>query len=226
MSGLSGLAAAKQCLDEGIVPTVFESRDRIGGQWAYEDADPAREVHSSVYNGVISNSCRDTSNFSDFPIDPSRYPDYYGHELVLRYIQAYADHFGVENYVRFNAKVQRCDQLYDNRWQVKYTEHGAGPVVDSYDALFICTGKYNEPNIPTFNGMENFRGDIIHSRVYRRPDSYAGKKVALVGFGPSAVDIASEICGQAKACHLITRRGGWVVPRYVLGKPAEACQSK
>lgn len=179
-----------------------------------------------MYHGVISNSCRDTSNFSDFPIDPARYPDYYGHELFLRYIQSYADHFGLENYVRFNANVELCQQLYDGRWQVTYTEHGAGPVNDSYDALFVCTGKYSHPNVPIFKGMENFRGSILHSQVYRRPDGYSGLKVAVVGFGPSAVDIASELCGQAKECHLITRRGGWVIPRYVLGKPAEAWQSR
>ncbi|KAL1967172.1 hypothetical protein VTN77DRAFT_3463 [Rasamsonia byssochlamydoides] len=226
-AGISGLVAAKQCLDEGLVPTVFESRNRIGGQWAYEEPDPETgEAHSAVYPGVISNSCRDTSNFSDFPIDPSRYPDYYGHELFLRYIQGYADHFGLESYVRFNSKVKLCQQLYDGRWQVTYTEHGAGPVDESYDALFICTGRNANPNIPTFNGMENFRGSILHSHVYRRPDVYSGLKVAVVGFGPSAVDISSEICGQAKECHLITRRGGWVVPRYSLGQPIEATQSR
>jgi dimethylaniline monooxygenase (N-oxide forming) len=52
--------------------TVFEARDNIGGQWYYEEPDPATsEVQSSMYEGTISNTCRDTSSFSDFPMDPA-----------------------------------------------------------------------------------------------------------------------------------------------------------
>jgi hypothetical protein len=48
--------------------TIFETEDHLGGQWQYTEPDPVTgEIHSSIYEGVVFHSCRDTSNFSDFP---------------------------------------------------------------------------------------------------------------------------------------------------------------
>jgi dimethylaniline monooxygenase (N-oxide forming) / hypotaurine monooxygenase len=222
------LTTAKQCLSDGFQVTVFEAREEIGGQWNYEIPDPVTgNAHSSVYQGVISNSCRDTSCFSDFPIDPSRYPDFYGHKLCLRYVEEYADHFGLKPHIRFNTRVTSSEQLDDGRWQISFTgQDGGGGAQSTFDALFVCTGRNTTPHIPDFEGVKQFQGQVMHSHVYRQPEPFSGKRVAIIGFGSSAVDISSEICGLAAECHLITRRGGWVIPRFVLGKPAEAWDSE
>lgn len=220
--GLSGLVAAKECLEEGFVPTIYESRDGIGGQWKHEEPNPVTgEAHSSIYDGTIANSCRDTSSFSDFPIDPARYPDYSRHEQFLQYIREYADHFALEKFIVFQTKVLNCEQLPDGRWTVTSVRGE-----EIYDGLLVCTGKNNFPSMPQFDGLENFRGDVVHSHVYRRPASYAGKRVAIVGFGSSAVDLSSEICTQAQSCHLVTRRGGWVLPRHIMGSVSESYESR
>jgi dimethylaniline monooxygenase (N-oxide forming) len=159
-------------------------------------------------------------------MDPSRYPDYYGHKNSLRYLNEYADHFGLKQHILLNTKVISCNELEDNRWQVAYATNGEGPTQKIFDALLVCSGKSTKPRIPTWQGMQTFQGQIIHSHVYRRPDAFNGKRVAIIGFGNSAVDIASEICGQAEECHLVTRRGGWIIPRFILGKPAEAWNSE
>jgi len=41
-----------------------------------------------------------------------------------------------------------------------------------------------------------------------------------------AVDIASEISPQTEECHFVTRTGGWIIPRFLLGKPIEAFASE
>jgi dimethylaniline monooxygenase (N-oxide forming) len=220
-SGISGLVAAKECLEEGLLPTVFEARPYIGGQWHYEEPDPMTwESFSSVYDGVVSNTCSLRSQFSDFPMDPEQYPDYPTHKDYLRYIHEYAAHFGLERYILLNTEVLSCDKQ-GHQWRVttKTTE-------EMFDALFICTGKESLPYIPEVTGLESFEGRAIHSHIYRRPDVYAGKRVALVGFGSSAVDISSEVSKHAESCHLITQRGGWVLPRYVNGKLVESLQSR
>ncbi|EEP79631.1 conserved hypothetical protein [Uncinocarpus reesii 1704] len=221
-AGLSGLASLKQCLEEGFNATIFESRDVIGGQWCYEEPDSVTgETASSIYEGVLLNSCRDTSSFSDFPMDPARYPDYFGHRGFFQYLEEYADHFGLKEHIRLNTKVISCSQNEDGKWAVKTVQQGGDPVEDCYDAVFACSGALARPVIPQFEGLETFKGKIFHSRVYRRPTGLEGKRVAIIGFGNSAADLSSEISWQAKELHLITRRGGWIVPRFVLGKPAE-----
>jgi dimethylaniline monooxygenase (N-oxide forming) len=88
-----------------------------------------------------------------------------------------------------------------------------------------CVGHLSTPYIPDFRGRESFKGKFMHSHYYRKPLEFAGKKVAIIGLGSSAVDIACEIGPLAEQCHVITRRGGWVIPRFILGRPTEAWDS-
>ncbi len=200
---------------------AFEKGSRIGGQWAYE-AEAAPGVHSSVYDGLIMNSCRDTSAFSDFPLDPARYPDYFSHRAQLGYLNEYADHFGLKQHVRFRTRVVKCEPRAGGGWTVQVQEEG-GPVEQlGFDAIFCATGSLTDPVVPDFEGRDRFRGDFVHSHYYRRPAKYEGKRVAIIGLGSSAVDIACEVGPHAKELHVITRRGVWVLPRYLLGKPVEA----
>lgn len=235
-TGLSGLVSLKTCLAENFDVVCFESRDTIGGQWAAQpDVVPGdASVQSSMYDGVVLNSCRDTSAFPDFPADPARYGDYFSHRQQLRYLHEYAEHFALLAHVRFRTRVLRCvpaetaaKEAGPLGWVVAVREEGkAEDEVLVFDAVFVGTGHLSTPSVPEFAGRDRFRGEFLHSHYYRRPGPFERKKVALIGFGSSAVDIACELAPGAEEVHVITRRGGWVLPRYVLGKPTEAWDSK
>ncbi|KAK2744132.1 hypothetical protein FQN57_004392 [Myotisia sp. PD_48] len=232
-AGISGLVSLKTCLEMGLSDVrIFEQRDSLGGQWNYQEPDPHTGAStSSIYENVILNSCRDTSCFSDFPIDPARYPDYFGHRQFLNYIHEYVTRFDLKSYIKFNTSVISCRQeeadQKKKKWIVQYQGNDDNESVEEvYDAVFACSGTNSHPLIPSFEGMESFQGQLLHSHVYRNPSIFAGKKVAIIGFGNSAADLSCEIRTVAKEVHLITRRGGWVIPRYVLGKPAEMYTSR
>lgn len=144
---------------------------------------------------------------------------------MLNYLEDYASHFGLGKYIQLNTKVTPCNQLPDGRWTVVYEEKGADQITSEYDAIFACTGHNSYPSTPDFEGMSSFQGEIL-SHVYRRPARFEGKKVALIGFGSSAVDLACELVPVAKEVHMVTRRGGWIIPRYVIGQPLESYDSK
>lgn len=220
-AGLTGLVAIKECLSEGLSVQCFEKQDHIGGQWAYTPDTP-EDVHSSMYHGCILNSCRDTSSFSDFPLDPARYPDYFSHALQLRYLNEYADHFGIKKHIRFDTQVLECKPESTGGWTLKVQEKGGEPEEHHFDALMCASGALAKPVTPEFVGRDSFKGEFSHSHYYRTPGPFEGKKVAIIGLGSSAVDIACEVGPQAKELHLITRRGGWILPRYILGKTLEA----
>lgn len=213
----------------------FESRAETGGQWAQQpdvtsSSDPGAQ--SSMYDGVVLNSCRDTSALGDFPTDPARYGDYYSHRLQLRYMREYAAHFGLDEHIRLGTRVVACEPTSreggGEGWSVKVQKQGGEEEEETfyYDAVFVCAGHLSTPSTPEFPGRDKFGGQFLHSHYYRRPGPFDRKKVAIVGFGSSAVDIACELAPGAKEVHLITRRGGWVLPRYVLGKPTEAWDSE
>lgn len=240
-TGLSGLVSLKECLAENLEVTCFESRGGIGGQWAAQpDVTPQsapETVQSSMYDGVVLNSCRDTSALPDFPADPARYGDYFSHRQQLRYLREYAEHFGLLERIRFRTKVLSCVPTADEskgglgpKWMVTIREEGKDKNEELetlvFDAVFVGTGHLSTPSVPKWEGRDAFKGEFLHSHYYRRPGPFDRKKVALIGFGSSAVDIACELAPGAEEVHLITRRGGWVLPRYVLGMPTEAWDSE
>ncbi|PSR85882.1 dimethylaniline monooxygenase 1 [Coniella lustricola] len=233
-AGVAGLLALKECLSEGFEVHCFEARGEIGGQWAQQPdvvqtgATATATVQSSIYDGVVLNSCRDTSALPDFPLDPARYGDYYGHKLQRRYLDEYAEHFGLEKHIQLNTRVVACKPCADdNGWTVSVQRPGSDEMHESrYRAVLVCVGHLSTPTTPHWEGLDSYKGELLHSHNYRRPGPFEQKKVAIIGFGSSAVDIACELAPGAEEVHVISRRGGWVLPRYVLGKPTEAWDNR
>ena len=207
---------------------LFEARPEIGGQWAYQPEPNGAQ--SPMYDGVILNSCRDTSSFSDFPLDPARYANFFGHRLMLQYLHEYCDHFGLKKYMRLKTPVHECKPVNDTNgadgWLLKVQEEGQEVEEMCFGSVFACTGHNSTPIIPDFKGRNTFRGQFLHSQAYRTPGAFEGKRVAIIGIGSSGVDISSEIAAHAKELHVVTRRGAWIIPRYVLGKPTEAWDNR
>ncbi|DBA13622.1 TPA: hypothetical protein GDO54_018474, partial [Pyxicephalus adspersus] len=61
--------------------------------------------------------------------------------------------------------------------------------------------------------IENFKGQYLHSREYKLPDNFKGKRVLVIGIGNSGGDIAVELSRIAEKVFLSTRRGAWVTHR-------------
>ncbi|XP_052072576.1 flavin-containing monooxygenase 5-like [Mytilus californianus] len=224
-AGCSGLAAIKCCLDEGLQPVCFEREDDIGGLWNYTDA--AKYGKGSVYKSCVINTSKEMMAFSDFP-PPKHFPTFLPHKYVLQYFRLYANNFGLLNYINFRTSVESITQCSDfdqtGRWKVTYNSEESGQTVSEiFDGVLVCTGHHTYPYMPTFDGIENFRGTTIHSHSYRSPQEFADKKVLVVGIGNSAVDIAVDLSNTASEVYLSTRRGAWVVGRKGFwGYPADA----
>ncbi len=187
---MSGLATLKQCLAEGFTVSCVESRDQIGGQWQYEAPDPVTgKAFSSMYRSVVIQSVRDVMGFSDFPMDPARYAEYTSHAKVAAYLNEYAEYFGLKQYVRLNTTVLSSKQLNYGRWKVNCQKKGDKVVVETYDAIFACTGHHSVPLIPEFKDIEVFKGKVFHSHIYRTPDPYADRKIAIIGLGNTGTTI-------------------------------------
>src|ERR1700686_5012511 len=85
-AGVSGLAAAKCLLDEGLEPVVYEQGSEIGGLWNYQEALP--DGGGVMYRSLHTNTSKQTLAFSDFPF-PETAPDFPHHREVLQYLRDY-----------------------------------------------------------------------------------------------------------------------------------------
>ncbi|KAG0638515.1 flavin monooxygenase-like protein [Tuber brumale] len=219
-AGSSGLISIKQCLEGGVEPVRFEALGDSGGQWDYTDPDPQTgEVVSSIYRSAVMSSSRKTLIMNDIPLDPNVYAMYADNSKVQQCFESYAEFFKLQPYIRPNHRTQGA-------YQAGGGESGGEVMVDTHDAVFVCTSHHSTPNVPDWQGVDEFEGELVHSRCYRDPVKSRGKDVAVVGVGNSGADISTELSTCTKSTHLITRSGIWAWPRFVFGEPYEDLGSR
>lgn len=66
------------------------------------------------------------------------------------------------------------------------------------EGLLSATGTWDRPYVPSYPGIESFRGRQLHTHDYRRPEPFAGQRVLVVGGGISAVDLLTELSAVAE----------------------------
>nr|DBA18221.1 TPA: hypothetical protein GDO54_016496 [Pyxicephalus adspersus] len=210
-AGASGLAAIKCCLDEGLMPTCFEKSDDIGGLWRYKD-EP-EDDRASIYKSVVINTSKEMMCLSDFPA-PEDCPNYMHNSKIMEYFRMYAEQFNLLKYIQTKTAVCSIKKTLDfsttGQWIVT-TEKDGKQNTAIFDAVLICTGHHSFPNLPlsSFPGIENFKGQYLHSREYKLPDNFKGKRVLVIGIGNSGGDIAVELSRIAEKTY---EYGGTVRP--------------
>ncbi|XP_074859453.1 flavin-containing monooxygenase 3-like [Carettochelys insculpta] len=214
-AGVSGLACIKCCLDEGLEPTCFERGDDIGGLWKF--TEQAEEGRASIYRSVFTNSCKEMMCFPDFPF-PDDFPNYMHNSKLQEYIRMYAKHFALVKYIKFKTMVshiKKCTNFsVTGQWDVVTTRDGKEESA-VFDAIMVCSGHHVYPNFPvdSFPGLSKFKGSYFHSREYKDPEKFKGKRVLVIGLGNSGSDIAVELSHTASQVYLSSRSGSWVMSR-------------
>lgn len=217
-AGPSGITAAKNLLDEGHQVTVFDLGTEVGGNWVFNE----NTGHSSVFETTHIISSRTLSEYADFPM-PADYPDYPSHRHLARYFQDYASHFKLSPHIRFNTLVESCILKDDGQWLVSTVSDGIHSEQD-FDALAVCNGHHWLPRMPVYPG--NFAGEFIHSHEVKKFSRFAGKRVLVIGGGNSACDVAVESSRVAASVDMSWRRGYWIAPKFMMGKPADVFSTK
>jgi dimethylaniline monooxygenase (N-oxide forming) len=218
-AGSSGLVAVKALRDAGVSFDCFEEGDRVGGLWVFGN----KNGKSAAYRSLRINTSRERMQYADFPM-PRDYPDYPDHARIAAYFAAYARHFELESHIRFGARVERVTPSGDG-----YDVTLASGEQAHYQALIVANGHHWQPHFPTPPFAGAFDGITFHSSAYvepTKPHDLRERRVVVVGFGNSAVDIACELArpGGASRVILSTRRGAWVLPKYVFGRPLDQLQ--
>jgi cation diffusion facilitator CzcD-associated flavoprotein CzcO len=92
------------------------------------------------------------------------------------------------------------------------------------DVLIGANGPLSEPSEPCFDGRESFRGEVLHSARWDPDGDLAGKRVAVIGTGASAVQIVPAVQRQAEHLSVFQRTPAWIVPHR--GRPISGRQRR
>ena len=212
---------------------IFEQRSSTGGVWNYSPgsfktnprtvapqlkpsgsaeqpvwrADDEYTIISPLYDRLEANSMKEMMQFPDkpFPADEKLYPP---HASIRKYVQEYAD--DVKHMVKLETQVLDVRKSA-GKWNVVTRNLRTGTMAtDNYDAVVVANGHYNDPYIPTIVGIESWNeaypGVISHSKFYDAPESFANKKVVIVGNSASGIDISVQIGEFCKGKPLLSAR--------------------
>ncbi|HEY2551777.1 MAG TPA: NAD(P)/FAD-dependent oxidoreductase [Streptosporangiaceae bacterium] len=206
-AGFAGLGAAIRLLQAGHRDLcVLERAGEVGGTWRDNTYPGCRcDVQSNLYS------------FS-FALNPE-WSDTFPSQPELRaYLRAVAERHRVLPYIRFGCEVRsvRWDEAAA-RWRIE-TSRG----VLSARYVIAGVGSLIEPSLPDIPGIERFGGTVMHTARWDGSWSPAGRRVAVIGTGASAIQVVPSIQPEVERLVLFQRTAAFVVPHA--GRPVRPWQ--
>ena len=199
-AGMSGLLAAHRFRQAGMEVTIFEKRSDVGGTW-FDNTYPGCRV--DVPSALYSYSFEDQEWDDHFSTQPQ----------LLSYFRAMRDRFGVEADVRYETEVVAARfQDQDQRWNLDVIAADGGRTTVTVDAVVSAVGQLNRPSIPAIPGRISFRGPAFHSARWDPEISLAGRRVAVIGTGASAMQLVPAIAAEPAELFVLQRSPSWMLP--------------
>ncbi len=200
-AGISGVGGAyhlaTQMPDKSFV--VLENQESFGGTW-----------RTHTYPGIRSDSDLFTFGyrFKPWKGDPIATAD-----KILTYMGEVIDENDLDRFIRYNTTITNASWASDDkRWTITATvvdpETGSTETVTYRTSfLWMCQGYYrhSEGYSPTWDGMDDFAGEIIHPQTWPDDLDYAGKRVIVIGSGATAATIVPALAGDCEHVTMLQR---------------------
>ncbi len=199
--GISGIAAANVLATTGFDPVVFEKSASVGGVWAL------------AYPNVRLQNIHTQYRLADmpWPFIPDLHPT---GAQIMRYLREAVQHFQID--VRLGHDVIALEER-EGGWRLRHrSEHGVRD--DQFGHVVVAVGQYTDgKKRPQVAGESQFDGPVLTERDVHSLDVFDGRRVAVVGFGKSAVDMATLAASRASHVTQVFRTARWLVPEHILG---------
>ncbi len=199
--GISGLTYAAVLSRLGHEIELFEAGSTVGGVWC------------DVYPEVRLQNIASAYHLSDLPWSdpPDEHP-------TAEQIRGYFD-LVVETYdltPRLSTRVEGLEER-SGGWRV-HVDGPDGKAEHDVDYVIIATGQYTQPSLePELPGMDAFRGEIVTNRALDSLERFRDRRVAVVGMGKTALDLAVFAARRNARVHHVFRTARWPIPRYIFG---------
>lgn len=212
--GISGIAAAKECIKLGYQIQIFDKESSIGGVW-FSKSYPTCKLQTTKYSYCYS----DVPHFESTSLYPNR-------DEILEYLEEVCKKFNLKKYIKFNINI---DKTYFNKekkkWVLLYKSSDNINKTFQCDYLITASGFYTDKK----NFEDIVSQKLIGKKVFHASDfSYSGKlkteifknkNVVVIGNGPTGCDLSTIAYNSgAKNVSLLYRSKRWLFRRYLWNK--------
>ena len=196
-AGFGGLGMAIKLLEAGRDDfVILERADDVGGTW---QANTYPGCQCDVPSNLYSFSFAPNPNWSQtFPMQAE----------IWDYLRGVADRFGIRPRVSFGTEVTGA--VWDEEARLWRIETSTGRLTARF--LVAAMGGLSEPSIPRLPGIETFEGAAFHTAAWDHDRDLAGRNVAVVGTGASAIQIVPHLQREVGKLTVFQRTPAWVFP--------------
>src|SRR5512144_539920 len=198
-SGFSGIAMGVALRRAGIDSfVILEKAGDIGGTW-----------RDNTYPRA---ACDVPSHLYCFSFEPK--PDWSRSFSPQQEIHAYLGHcvekYDLKRQIRFHQEVTGAEfDEASGTWTVRLAR--GEPLTAR--ALVLGNGALHVPALPDIPGRDTFEGRLFHSAQWDHDFELAGKRVAVIGTGASAIQFVPEIAAEVEKLQVYQRTAPWVAPK-------------
>jgi cation diffusion facilitator CzcD-associated flavoprotein CzcO len=197
-AGFGGIGLGIQLREAGIESfAILEKAEGVGGVW-----------RDNTYPGL---TCDVPSHLYSFSFEPNhewtrRFPP---QPEILAYLERCVDRHGLRDQIRFGTEVASAEFDERGKWRIRLAD---GETLGA-DVLVAATGQLSRPAYPAIAGLDEFEGKLFHSARWDHGYEFAGKRVAVIGTGASAVQFIPEIAPEVSRLVVFQRSAPWLIPK-------------
>jgi cation diffusion facilitator CzcD-associated flavoprotein CzcO len=196
-AGFGGLGMAIRLIEAGERDFVVWERDpEVGGTW-----------WANTYPGCQCDVPSHLYSFSFAP-NPAWTRTYAPQQEIADYLLGVTERYGLRPHIRTSCAVTHAawDEA-EHHWRVT-TEAGEWTT----DVLVAASGRLSEPSIPAVPGVDTFEGTTFHTGHWNHEHDLAGRHVAVIGTGASAIQVVPKIQPIVESLTVFQRTPPWVLP--------------
>ncbi len=203
-AGISGVGGAyhlsQQCPGKTFV--VLDSLESHGGTWL-----------THKYPGIRSDS--DLYTFG-YRFKPWIGPPIASAEKILSYMGEVIEENGLAPHIRYKHKITSARWSgKDNLWTIeaRLTDTGESRFFTA-NFLWMCQGYYRHEKgyTPDWDGIENYKGTLVHPQTWPEDLDYKGKNVLVIGSGATAATVVPAIAGDCNHVTVLQRSPTYFAP--------------
>ena len=187
---------------------ILDKGDDLGGTW-----------RDNQYPGCACDVPSPLYSYS-FELNPAWSRIFAPRQEIWDYLRMCTRKHGLDEHIRYGCAVERMD--WDDearRWNIETVESGRWSATGR-GPWYPPGARCPPARLPGHSGRQRFGGTSFHSARWDPSADLAGKRVAVIGTGASAIQFVPEIAKQAARLTVFQRTPPWIHPRPDVEIPA------